>query len=353
MRNYFLAIIVTLFVIACGEKQDGFVLKGNIKGFKYGTIVAKPDSPKYKTTPDTIQVIDGKFEYRGRVESPTFFWFFPVSDDSDFLNSSFNLFMGNEDITIEGDIRYLKTKGDQLTVKGSPSHTEFIRLQKLSSSVKYGDAKGYIDLILNEPDVKTNDVISYYVFNNTAKGDIAERERYLSQLDKSLDNNIYVENMKSILENEKKIMEGSLAPDFTLKDIDGKEYKLSDFRGNYVLFEFSASWCSWCKKEIPYLQQAYEYGRDKNFIIFTINLDKTKELWEEEVKKGEVEWMQLSDLQGMSGGVASQYNITGIPQIFFIDKEGRILDNNLRGDEMVNLVKKTLDQNQKEAVKMH
>lgn len=346
MKNYFLLFLSLIATLGC-SKQEGFVLKGRITGFENGKLVAIPNTPNYKMPTDTIQVVNGEFEYRGKVESPTFIWFLPtITDKPDFFCGSFNLFMGNENITIEGDVKNFRKKGDKdkLIVKGSPSHMEYLRLEELFSSVERGDTKGYIDLIVKEVGFQTNSVIPFFIYSNTSKENVAERERYLSQLDKSLDSNIYVSYLKNVLENEKKIVNGSIAPDFTLKDIDGKEYQLSDFRGKYVLFEFSASWCGWCKKEIPYLQQVYDFGKDKDFVIFTVNLDKTRELWEGEVKKGEVPWLQLSDLQGMSGGIAQQYNITGIPQIFFIDKEGRIINNNLRGDEMVNLIKETLNQ---------
>ena len=65
--------------------------------------------------------------------------------------------------------------------------------------------------------------------------------------------------------------------DFTLSDIDGKVYKLSDFRGKYVLIEFSASWCGWCKLEIPYLKTVYENTKGKNFVMFTVNMDEDRE----------------------------------------------------------------------------
>lgn len=345
MKKCLFVFFVAISIMSCTKKQEGFTIKGHIAGFDNGYLVVMPNTPGYKMGSDTVEVVDGKFEYRGKVESPTFMWMLPTTDDPEFFGGSFNLFVGNEEISVVGDIKNFRKRGDRgkTTVTGSASHNEYLRLDELFGGLTPGETAKYVELILKDTNFATNQIMPYYIYTYTMKEDIAEREKYLSQLDKSLDNNIYVVSLRETLENEKKITIGSTAPDFTLKDIDGKEYKLSDFRGKYVLFEFSASWCSWCKKEIPYLQQVYDFGKEKEFVMFTINLDKTKELWESEVKKSEVPWMQLSDLQAMDGGVAKQYNISGIPQIFFIDKEGRIINNDLRGDEMINFVKETLN----------
>ena len=58
------------------------------------------------------------------------------------------------------------------------------------------------------------------------------------------------------------------APDFTVIDADGREVKLSDFRGRGVVLNFWASWCGPCKSEMPHFQEAYEaYGEELHFLI--------------------------------------------------------------------------------------
>ena len=83
-------------------------------------------------------------------------------------------------------------------------------------------------------------------------------EKALNAFDVSLAENAYIANCRVKLEKEKRVQPGVMAYDFTLEDLEGNTYKLSDYRGKYVLLEFSASWCGWCKLEIPFLETVYK-----------------------------------------------------------------------------------------------
>lgn len=65
---------------------------------------------------------------------------------------------------------------------------------------------------------------------------------------------------------------GLRAPDFTLTDSEGREIKLSDYRGQTVLLNFWASWCPPCKVEMPYMQDFYEKHQDEDVIILAVNM---------------------------------------------------------------------------------
>ncbi|WP_400263334.1 peroxiredoxin family protein [Sphingobacterium sp. SG20118] len=67
---------------------------------------------------------------------------------------------------------------------------------------------------------------------------------------------------------------GQLVPDFAQEDADGQIIKLSDFRGQYVLLDFWASWCRPCRAENPNLVKSYAEFKDKKFEILGISLDK-------------------------------------------------------------------------------
>ena len=64
-----------------------------------------------------------------------------------------------------------------------------------------------------------------------------------------------------------KIKEGAVAPDFSLVGIDGKEVKLSDYKGQYVVLDFWGTWCGWCIKGMPEMKKMYEKYGDKVEII--------------------------------------------------------------------------------------
>ncbi len=124
---------------------------------------------------------------------------------------------------------------------------------------------------------------------------------------------------------------GSMAPDFTEKSPEGKDIKLSDFKGKYVLLDFWASWCGPCRQENPSVVNAYQKYKDKNFTVLGVSLDKAKAPWVKAIADDKLAWQHVSDLNYFNGKVANLYHIESIPQNFLINPEGKIVAKNLRG----------------------
>jgi peroxiredoxin len=127
---------------------------------------------------------------------------------------------------------------------------------------------------------------------------------------------------------------GQVAPEINLPSPDGKEIALSSLRGKVVLIDFWASWCGPCRKEMPNVVKAYAKFKNKGFEIYGVSLDQDKEHWVEAIKKDGITWPQVSDLQQWQSSVVKLYTIQGIPFTVLIDKEGKILAKNLRGEQL-------------------
>lgn len=116
--------------------------------------------------------------------------------------------------------------------------------------------------------------------------------------------------------------------DFTLYDQNGKEHKLSDYKGKTVFLNFWATWCPPCKAEMPYIEQLYkEYNKNnKDVVILGVaspNLDR------EGSKEDIIEFLQQEKytfpvVMDNNGELAYQYGISAYPTTFIIDKEGYI-----------------------------
>jgi len=124
---------------------------------------------------------------------------------------------------------------------------------------------------------------------------------------------------------------GQLAPDFTQKDPSGRPVSLRDFRGQYVLLDFWASWCKPCRAENPALVATYQQFKSRRFTVLSVSLDQDQDKWEKAIAADGLPWTHVSDLKFEQNAVARRYGIKGVPQNLLIGPDGRILALNLHG----------------------
>jgi peroxiredoxin len=154
--------------------------------------------------------------------------------------------------------------------------------------------------------------------------------------------NIYVSNLHSQIVSAKKTIIGSLAPDFTLPDTSGSKISLSSLRGKLVLIDFWAAWCGPCMKEMPNVKKLYTDFKGKGFEILGVSLDKTRAAWTKAISSNNLSWIQVSDVKFWQSIVVPLYNVSAIPYTVLLDKEGKIIAKNLRGEALYKKVESLL-----------
>lgn len=129
-------------------------------------------------------------------------------------------------------------------------------------------------------------------------------------------------------------MPGFEAPDLIGMTPDSSNYSLKQLRGKIVMVDFWASWCGPCRRENPNVVENYKKYKDKGFDVLGVSLDRDISAWRKAIQQDGLPWHHISDLKGWQSEHAALYSVTSIPQTLLIDREGKIIVRNLRGEQL-------------------
>jgi peroxiredoxin len=137
---------------------------------------------------------------------------------------------------------------------------------------------------------------------------------------------------------------GSTAPEFSFTDIDGKTYRLSDFRGKVVLLDFWGVWCGPCVAEAPELASIYQKLHEKGFEVIGIHMGNQIAALREFIAEKGMTWAQA--VEEDRGTLHRLFRVDGWPTYYLIGKDGTILAHDLRpGDELIKKIQQQFDKN--------
>jgi peroxiredoxin len=122
---------------------------------------------------------------------------------------------------------------------------------------------------------------------------------------------------------------GDQAPDFTLPDTSGAPVSLAKYRGKVVLLDFWASWCGPCLVKLPDVRSIWEKYRDRDFVILSVSVDYTTAAWKAFIAKEHLDWVHVYDDQKSLYGAIARYNVGGIPDMYLIDREGKVASSRM------------------------
>ncbi len=357
MKHLLIIFLAIAGLMSC-TKPEGFVIKGQIAGKESGDIKLMKYSEGKWVTEDSAKIENGKFELKGKTELPELRL---VSMGAQSVVAQF--FAENGKITLQAYADSL----DQTVVKGSKSNDEFTILtkelknisketeglqQKYSEAMQSGNEEGMkkaqIDFeammgnqkvyaknfIREHPKSTVSPLVALMQFAQEMTAH--EVDTLIAFLDPSVHPSVYVTELKKLADKMRVTEIGALAPDFSLNTPEGTPLALSSLRGKIVLVDFWASWCKPCRQENPNVVKVYNQYKDKGFDILGVSLDREKEAWLKAIADDQLAWHHISDLKFWQNEVAVKYGVQSIPFTLLIDKEGKIIAKNLRGEELAN-----------------
>jgi len=159
-------------------------------------------------------------------------------------------------------------------------------------------------------------------FSSIDKNEIKD---VLNQMDSKYQKTLYGQGVQAELNKPVSLKTGDKMTDLDLHDLNGKQFKISDFSGKYILLDFWSLACYPCLMAAPELRDINETYKN-DLTIVGISMDVSPKLWEEATKRDSITWNNLSDGKGSYAGASSLYGISGMPTYILINPGDTIVE---------------------------
>ena len=326
----FLSLGILLIMVLNVQSQNQYVVSGSTH-LRNGIAILND-----YVHPDTVKIVNGKFEFRGEVAKPKLISIqVPPSRSTRFILEPGNSTVSHD--TVKG-----------YRMGGSPNN---IRFQQIEDQIKpFNEEISALTAIYNKAGdheklaawrecekarKKKMDKVRELVLADKGYAGFVEMlpihmnesaanlKIYLDAFSMFSDDRMY-QYVSDHYKGAAKTDIGVTPPDWTRPDEKGKMITLSSLKGKYVLVDFWYSGCYWCRKMTPHLKKIYSELKDKGFEIVSVSVDpvKDEDKWRKAMEEDGAPWLQAWDSEKL---LPDQYSVKGYPTMFFLGPDGKVL----------------------------
>lgn len=369
--------LAALLLAGCSgnQKKDSYVVTGELQGIPDSTLVELYPLSHSKADPIAeAMVVDGKFQFSGKADEPIVVML-TVKDNY----GTARFMLENADIKLKGNVKTeIASDGktiynfNDFTVEGSPMTDKFFELMKGRKEIDnrfLAMRENYSDImdIITGPDKNKIDSVRaterYKAMNDEERRLFADLDSNYNAVVSANKDNMWGPLMMMALvtylgPNQRDLYQtlgdsaknsyygkivyqelyplgvpGDTMPDFKASGFQGEEVSLLDVAkaNKYVLVDFWASWCRPCRAEIPNIKSIYDKHHSGGFDIVSVSIDEDDTAWRQAVEKEGLVWHNVRDVDK---SIADKYHVTAVPTMVIIDSEGKMVAENLRGEEL-------------------
>lgn len=336
MERFLLLLCFNCSVVlhpANAQNKD-FSLEGTTTGFEDGIYLYFRDVVNGGNL-DSAIVKDNRFRFETELPEPILFVMLFTKDQGHYTE----LWLEENEMTFDA------SAGDfqEATITGSKNQLVF----KEYSTTLYHDISEVSTEVVKEREsrfIKNNPdaLVSALVLEGNQRWDQHEVANYFAMLSPEVRTSSMGERIARHLEKDLPEV-GDAFMDFRVPSPNGKSKLISDLRGELTLLQFWASTCTPSRAMNPDLTELYKIYIDQGFEIISISMDTNNESWKQAINQDNLQWPQLSNLNGWEGEVFEAYGIHSTPSNFLINSDGVILARNLRGETLRAEIRKHLN----------
>ena len=365
MRAFQASILFSAAVLALTAcHSNSYKINGTVEGLADGDTLYLTDDLETAIPKDTLIVKDGKFELTSETDSTYLAMVYSMKRYE--LNAPFFVEPGTISIKLVETPGASRVGGTKCNEAWQELNDSVVSIGKEINRIAehiYGNTidemeqqKGmnqieklnqrFAKVVVKATEKNIKNEFGYFLLTYYPEEliDNQTRMKLIDKLPEDKQKRPIIQAMMAHMKQAAETAEGKTIKDFTQQGLDGEPVSLMGevTKNKITVIDFWASWCTNCRKEMPFMIELYGKYKDKGLGFIGISLDEDIDAWKAATQQQNIPWPQMSDLKGWNNAIIKYFYVTIIPHTIVVNQQGIILKRGLHGQQLEEFVEKQL-----------